>query len=98
MLRNLAASLILYEKITTTEARAKAVRKMVDQAIGLGRRADLSSRRKLLALLPVKNAVAKLIEDLGVRYKNRNSGYSRVMKLPRRKGDAAKMARLELVE
>lgn len=97
MLRNLAASLILYEKVKTTDARAKAVKNIVDRAIVIGRVGDLNARRRLLKILPVKNAVIKVIEDLAPRYKNRTGGYSRIVKLFPRQGDAAKMVHIELV-
>ncbi|OGL87217.1 50S ribosomal protein L17 [Candidatus Uhrbacteria bacterium RIFCSPLOWO2_02_FULL_48_12] len=98
MLRNLASSLILYEKVTTTTARAKAVKSMVERLISLGRKGDLAARRELLRILPVKNAAAKVVEDLGPRYKNRTGGYSRIIKLSRRLGDNAKTVRLELID
>ena len=98
MLRNLAASLILYEKVVTTNARAKAVRSIVERAITIGRPGDLPARGRLHKIVPVKNAVAKILEDLGPRYKERNGGYSRIIKLTKRQGDAASLVHLELVE
>lgn len=98
MIRNLASSLILYEKIKTTEAKAKIVRALVDKAIIIGKRNDVNARRALNRLLPVPNAVKKIIEELSPRYSGRSSGCSRIIKLNRRAGDAAKMASLELVE
>ena len=97
MLRNLAASVILYEHVTTTTARAKVVRGMVDRAITLGRRGDLLARRQLLRALPVRNAVAKVLEELGPRYQERRGGYTRITKLTRRLGDGAEVVRLELI-
>lgn len=97
MLRNLAASVLLYERVTTTVGRGKAVRSMVERAITLGKAGTLTSRRSLLRVLPVKNAVSKVMEDLGPRYKDRNGGYTRIVKLPRRQGDAAERVRIELV-
>lgn len=98
MLRNLASSLILYEKVTTTDARAKSVKSLVERLISLGRKGDLAARRELLRVLPVKNSVIKIIEDLGPRYKNRAGGYIRITKLSRRLGDNAKTMRLELID
>ncbi len=97
MLRNLAASVLLYEKVTTTNARGKAVRSIVERAITVGKVGTISSRRKLLQVLPVKNAVVKVMEDLAPRYKDRKGGYTRIIKLPRRLGDAAERVRIELV-
>lgn len=97
MLRNMAASLILYEKIKTTEARAKAVRIIVDKIINIGQGNDIPARRMLLKILPVKSAVRKVLEDLSPRYKNKAGGYSRITKLSTRQGDAAKMVSIELI-
>ena len=97
MLRNLTASVILYEKVTTTAAKAHAVRTLVDRAITLGKRGDLTARRQLLRTMPVKDAVAKLIEELGPRYRTRAGGFSRTVRLGRRRGDGAEFVRIELV-
>lgn len=97
MLRNLASSVLLYEHVTTTIARGKAVRQLVEHAITVGKDGTLKSRRELLRVLPVKNAVSKVMEDLGPRYKERTSGFTRITHLPRRQGDAAEMVRIELV-
>ena len=97
MLRNLAASVLLYEHVTTTVARGQAVRGLVEKAITTGKVGTLKSRRELLSILPVKNAVTKVMEDLGPRYRDRRGGYTRITKLPRRLGDAAELVRIELV-
>jgi len=97
MLRNLAASVILYEKVTTTPARAKAVKSIVERAITVGRRGDLLARRRLLQVLPVRSAVVKVLEELGPRYKERPGGYTRTTRLTRRPGDGAEIVVLELV-
>jgi large subunit ribosomal protein L17 len=97
MLRNLAASVILYEKVTTTPARAKAVQPIVERAVTLGRRGGLVARRRLQQVLPVRSAVAKTVEVLGARYQGRSGGYTRVVRLGRRRGDGAEVVRLELV-
>ena len=97
MLRNLAASVILYEQVTTTPARAKAVQGIVERAITVGRTGSLIARRRLLSVLPVPSAVAKVIEELSPRYRERAGGYSRIVKLGRRQGDAAEVVRLELI-
>lgn len=97
MLRNLASSVIMYEKVKTTQAKAKVVRSMVDKAITVSKKGDLSSRRQLLALLPQKKAVAKLMDVLGEKYKDRKGGYTRIIKLGSRQGDGADIVQIELV-
>lgn len=97
MLRNLTASVLIYEKVTTTKAKAKTVQPLVEKAIGLAKKGDLVSRRRLIAKLPQKLAVKKAMEILGERYKDRQSGFTRVIKTGTRQGDGAQMARIELV-
>lgn len=97
--RSLARALILEERIETTLERAKAVRGFVEKLVTLGKRGDLASRRRALELLPDKEAVRKLFEDVAPRFEGRNGGYTRVLKLPhRRKGDGAQLAIIEWVE
>lgn len=98
MLANLTMDLIMNEKIQTTETRAKEVRKFVDKMITYGKKGDLVSRRKAIAFLHNNDKVAKKVfEDLAVRYKDRNGGYTRILKMTERKGDDALMVILELV-
>ena len=97
MLRNLAASVLKYEKVNTTEAKAKAVRSLVEKSITIAKKNDLAARRSLIALLPQPNAVKKLIEVIGKRYKDRKGGYTRIIRLNNRQGDGAKIVRIELV-
>jgi large subunit ribosomal protein L17 len=97
MLRNLASSIILYEKVKTTRAKAAAVRPLVEKLITTSRVGDLNARRALLEVLLQKNAVLKAMEVLGVRYKERNGGYTRTIKLGVRQGDGAEMVQIELV-
>jgi len=97
MLRNLTSSIILYEKVTTTTAKAKVARSMVEKVITEAKKGGLTSRRQLLKLLPVKNAVTKAIDELGPRYKERQSGFTRLTKIGSRKGDGANLSRIELV-
>lgn len=97
MLRNLAASVLIYEKVKTTEVKAKAIRTLVEKSITVAKKGDLAARRKLIATLPQPNAVKKAMEVLGKRYKDRNGGYTRVVKLAPRQGDGAEMAQIELV-
>jgi large subunit ribosomal protein L17 len=98
LLKNLAASVVLHEKVTTTEAKAKIIRPYVERLITKSRNDSLTTRRYLIEHLPTNNSVKKLIEVLGPRYKDRSGGYTRITKIPRRQGDAAKMAVIELVK
>ena len=111
MLRELTTQLIINENIYTTEARAKEVRSTVEKMITLGKRGDLHARRQAAAY--VRNEIAikdfneetetfptalqKLFTDLAKRYEGRNGGYTRVLKVEPRRGDAAPMAIIELV-
>lgn len=97
MLRNLASSIVIYEKVKTTEAKAKAVKPVVERAITAAKKGDLHARRRLISLLPQENASKKLMEVLGERYKDRPGGYTRIVKLGYRQGDGAKMVQIELV-
>ncbi|OGF27025.1 50S ribosomal protein L17 [Candidatus Falkowbacteria bacterium RIFOXYC2_FULL_47_12] len=97
MLRNLAASVIMYEKVKTTEAKAKVVRSVVERAITASKQNNLTARRRLLALLPQKKAVKKLMEVLNEKYKGRKGGYTRTVKLGTRQGDGARIVQIELV-
>ena len=99
MLANQTKDVIMNERITTTETRAKEVRKFVDKMITYGKDGSLVSRRKALAFLHNDNAaVKKIFEELAPRYANRNGGYTRILKLTERRGDDALMVILELVE
>lgn len=99
MLANLTRDLINNEKITTTEPRAKEVRKFVDKMITYGKDGTLLARRKTLAFLQNdKKTTEKVFNDLAKRYANRNGGYTRILKLGERRGDDALMVSLELVE
>ena len=99
MLANLTKDLIMNEKITTTETRAKEVRKFVDKMISYGKKGTLVSHRQALAFLHNDNeAVKKVFDVLVPRYANRNGGYTRILKLDERRGDDALMVILELVE
>ncbi len=97
MLRNLAASVLLYEKVKTTEAKAKTVRSLVERLITVSKAGDLTARRSLISTLPQPLAVKKAMEVLGGRYKDRAGGYTRLVKLGTRQGDGAEMVQIELV-
>ena len=99
MLANLTKDIIMNESITTTETRAKEARKFVDKMITYGKKGDLVSRRKALAFLQNdKEAVKKVFEELAPRYKERNGGYTRILKTAERRGDGALMVIIELVK
>ena len=95
LLRSLAASAIVYEKIQTTEARAKHARVLVEQLITKGKKDDLHNKRIIFAALPL-NAARKVIEVLGPRYKERKGGYTRIIRLGNAK-DGMPKVQLELV-
>src|SRR2546429_3598066 len=95
---NLAGALIEHGRIRTTEAKAKAVRPIAEKMITLGRRGDLAARRQAVAYLRSKDVVHKLFDDVGPRFADRPGGYSRIVKLGPRPGDAADMVYLELVD
>ena len=97
MLRNLASSILIYEKVVTTTAKAKAVKPMVEKVITLAKKNDLAARRNIIEILPQKMAIKKSMEVLGDRYKERSGGYTRIVKIGKRKGDAAEMSQIELV-
>ncbi|MFA6429726.1 MAG: 50S ribosomal protein L17 [Patescibacteria group bacterium] len=98
LLRNLATSLILYEQVNTTLAKAKAVKPFVEKLITKGKTKSLTTRRALLKTLTVESAVNKVLEELGPRYQARLGGYTRIIKLTTRKGDGAEMAQMQLVK
>jgi large subunit ribosomal protein L17 len=96
--RNLVTDLLGYEKITTTEAKAKEVRGLADKMITLGKKGGLHARRRALAFVLDEKTVEKVFSDLAPRYVERSGGYTRLVKLGPRLGDGAPMVRLELVE
>ncbi|MFW0837761.1 MAG: 50S ribosomal protein L17 [Candidatus Komeilibacteria bacterium] len=98
LLANMAAQLIIFEDITTTEAKAKALRTVVEPLVTKAKTDSLHNRRQALAFLPMKKAVQKLYEVIGPRYKERPGGYLRIIKLGRRAGDAAAMAKIQFVK
>ena len=99
MLANLTKDVIMNEKISTTDTRAKEVSKFVDKMITYGKNGSLVSRRQALAFLHNDTeAVKKVFDELAPRYKERNGGYTRILKTTERKGDDALMVILELVK
>jgi len=97
LFRGLVTDLLGYEKITTTEAKAKEVRGLADKMITLGKKGDLHARRRALSFVLDEKTVDKVFSDLAPRYAERNGGYTRIVKLGPRLGDGAAMVRLELV-
>jgi large subunit ribosomal protein L17 len=97
LLRNQATSLLLYERVVTTEAKAKELRRLADRLITLAKRGDLHARRQAAAVLEDPRVVQKLFAQLGGRYPDRAGGYTRITKLDPRAGDGAPRAAIELV-
>lgn len=97
MLRNLVLSLITHGRIQTTVTRAKEARKFADKMISLGKRGDIHARRQVIGYLGDKEAAKKVFEELAPKYENRSGGYTRIVKIGQRKGDAAEIAIFELV-
>ncbi|MGI6119676.1 MAG: 50S ribosomal protein L17 [Desulfosporosinus sp.] len=97
MLRNIVTSLLRYGRIETTEARAKELNAIVEKMITLGKQGDLASRRLTMAYLMDEDVVKKLFDTIAPKYADRQGGYTRIMKLGSRKGDAASMVIIELV-
>jgi large subunit ribosomal protein L17 len=98
MLANLATSLFRHGKIKTTETKAKRLRPLAEQLITKAKRGDLHARRRVLTVVRDKDVVFSLFDEIAPRYANRNGGYTRIVKTGPRKGDAAPMAIIELVE
>ena len=97
MLRNLSLSVLRYERVKTTEAKAKEIRVFVDRMVNLGKDGSLDARRRALAWLPEPVIVDKVFGELAVRWPDRHSGYVRITRINRRVGDAAPQMLLELV-
>jgi large subunit ribosomal protein L17 len=95
---NLAGALIEHGRIQTTEAKAKAVKPFVEKMITLGKRGDLHARRQALAALRSNAVVHTLFADVAPRFAERPGGYTRILRLGQRQGDAAEMVYLELVD
>jgi len=95
---NLAGALIEHGRIKTTQAKAKAVKPFAEKMITLGKRGDLSARRKALSELRSPDVVSHLFSEIAPRFAERPGGYTRIIKLGQRQGDAAEMVYLELVD
>ncbi len=98
MFRNMVTSLIEHEQIRTTDAKAKELRRVVDKMITLGKRGTLHARRQAAAYVRTRTAVTKLFSEVADRFRERPGGYTRIIKLGTRVGDAAQMSMIELVD
>lgn len=98
MYRNLVTDLLRYERLTTTEAKAKEIRPMAEKIITLGRRGDLHARRQALRFVYDPGVVKRVFDEIGPRMKDRPGGYLRITAMEARKGDGARMASIELVD
>jgi large subunit ribosomal protein L17 len=97
MMRNMVTSLLREEKIQTTDPKAKELRRWVDRVITLGKEGSLHARRQALAIIQDKTVVHKLFDTIATRFQNRPGGYTRIIKVGRRHGDAAPVSLIELV-
>ncbi|MEB2343369.1 MAG: 50S ribosomal protein L17 [Deltaproteobacteria bacterium] len=98
MLRNMVTSLLEHEQIETTDAKAKEVRRVAERMITLGKRGDLHARRLAMRVVRTREVATKLFDELAPRYQERAGGYTRVLKVRRRVGDAAPLSLVELVD
>jgi large subunit ribosomal protein L17 len=98
LLRNLVTSFLDRERIETTDAKAKELRRIADRMITLGKRGSLHARRQALSVIRSREVTAKVFDELAARFGGRPGGYTRVLKVRRRAGDAAPMSIIELVE
>jgi large subunit ribosomal protein L17 len=97
LLRDLATSVIVYDKIRITEGKAKVVRRVVEKLITRAKKGDLAARRYLLGFFSTEQPVNKLLDVIAPKYKDRQGGYTRITKLGIRQGDGARIVELELV-
>jgi large subunit ribosomal protein L17 len=97
MLRTMVTSLLKHEKITTTDLKAKELKKVAEKMITLGKRGDLHARRQAAAYVRERQMVGKLFGELSTRYKDRSGGYTRIVKTGYRAGDNAPMSMIEFI-
>jgi large subunit ribosomal protein L17 len=98
MLGGLAAALFEHERVRTTEAKAKALRPLAERLITFAKRGDVHARRQVLRVVPDRDVVHRLFNEIAPRMAERNGGYTRILKLGPRQGDGAPMAQIELVD
>ena len=98
LFKNLTVSVLRYERVRTTEAKAKEVQGRIEKAITLAKRGDLAARRAIVSQFPNEPlVVTKLFDEIGPKYADRSSGFTRIVKIGPRAGDAAEMVQIELV-
>ena len=98
LLRNMVTSLLEHERIQTTDAKAKELRGFAERMITLGKRGDLHARRQALSVIRSKDVTAKVFDELAERFRDRPGGYTRVIKVGNRVGDAAPVSIIELLQ
>ena len=98
MFRGMVTDLLRHDRITTTVAKAKEVRSLAEQMLTHGKKGSMHHRRRAAAFITDQRVVDRVFDELADRFRDRNGGYTRIIKLGARKGDAAEMAVLELVE
>jgi large subunit ribosomal protein L17 len=98
MLRNMVTSFLKYEKITTTDAKAKELRKVAEKMITLGKKGDLHARRQALSYVRDREVVGKLFDELSLRYRDCAGGYTRIVKTGNRAGDNAPVSIIEFIQ
>src|SRR6266536_2282253 len=99
LFKNLTVSVIRYERVKTTEAKAKEISGRVERVISLAKRGDIAARRSVVANFPNEPlVVAKLFDEIAPKYADRTSGFTRIVRLGQRRGDAAEIVQIELVE
>lgn len=98
MLRNMATSIIKYEKIRTTDSKARELKRVADKLVTLGKRGDLHARRQALSFIRDRSMVGKLFDELSTRFRDRKGGYTRVIKVGCRIGDNAPMSIVEFIQ
>ena len=98
ILANLVESLVLFEKITTTKPKARALRPVVEKLITKAKKGNLTARRELMKVMYTDNAIKKMLEVVAPRYKDRDGGYTRIITTQKRLGDGAEKAIIELVK
>lgn len=95
MFANMAASLIIHDRIETTLPKARELKPMADKLVTMGKKKSIAARRRAISVVRSKDAVKKLFDELSARFADRNGGYTRILKLGRRHGDNAPMAAIE---
>jgi len=98
LFKNLINALVIHEEIQTTESKAKVIKALLDKLISKGKKGSLHARRTIAAFLQDKKVVNKIVDDLGLRFKGRVSGFTRIIKIGNRRGDDAMIVKIELVE